>query len=127
VAEAEQQERARKAINRAIAIRDGLIPPPWLERKKDKRLLLARKAKAPKRRGRPPVPREPIIQIAENYIADHGLPAERGRKPSADALMNKVYAACDERNIPPPERTTMKGIVSPIFKKHWDALRHRRR
>jgi hypothetical protein len=101
---------ARRAAYRA-AVRDGLLPPPYLKTTK-------RKRKPSKPRGREPrIDRVAIAKIAANCVADHdGVPPTKpGREPSADGLIAAVYASLPE-NIEPPSETVMKEICGPIAK-----------
>jgi hypothetical protein len=104
----------RRLLDQHNAIRDGLIPPPWMKARNKRKAKVETKER--KRLGRPPVPRDPIIKVIGNYIGEHGLPVGKGGRPSADALADKVYLACLAQKVQTPEWTVLKQIVGPIFK-----------
>ena len=105
-----EYQRSSAALDRALRDPTGLISFQKKQRKKQRK-------KKPAPVGRPPkYDLAAIHKIAEDYIADHGVPDKLA------LLYEKVSDRCTDSHIPVPGDTRFKEILSPI----WSGAKRKR-
>jgi hypothetical protein len=101
--QAAQVDKAAKNIDRALAIRDGLIPPPWAEK-----LLKPASTKSKTRKAnseRPEGPKEgPINLIARRFWPPDGKPPASVTDPEIVKKVGDEYQKKHGRSV---DRTTI--------------------
>jgi hypothetical protein len=109
-AEQAQADKARKIIARAIAIRDGLIPPPWMKKTK---------SKAPSKGWQ----QDRALPIMRALWPPHGMPPKAHGKPPKKLLQKAALAQLNEIFRPQYGYDLSRPTFIRALKKLSDAIK----
>src|SRR6267142_2159739 len=101
-AEQAQADKARKIIARAIAIRDGLIPPPWMKKTK---------SKSPSEGWQERL----ALPIMRALWPPHGVPPKKLSQKAALAQVNEIFEPKYGRELPRPTYSRIVKKLEKLF------------